>query len=95
MFRDKPLGNLTDKNVEGAEAGTKVSEADMTKMIEILSQQGKYEIITHEKYELLSHRKPSVKKEYSGLISFLLDIRLAHKEKLARNFHLDLHLLLP
>ena len=33
MFRDKPLGNLTHKHVEGAEAGTKVSEADMTKMI--------------------------------------------------------------
>jgi hypothetical protein len=33
MFRDKPLGNLTDKNVEGAEAGTKVSETDMTNMI--------------------------------------------------------------
>jgi len=46
--RYKPLGNLTDKNVEGAEAGTKVSEADMTKRIEILSQQGKYKILTRE-----------------------------------------------
>jgi hypothetical protein len=33
---------MTNKNVEGAESGTKVSEYDMTKMIEILSQQGKY-----------------------------------------------------
>ena len=63
MFRDKPLGNLTDKNVEGAEAGTKVSEAYMTKMIEFLSQQGKYKILTREEYDLLSHRKPSVKDE--------------------------------
>jgi len=38
MFRHKPLGNLTHTNVKGAEAGTKVSEADMTKRIEILSQ---------------------------------------------------------
>ena len=65
MFRDKPLGNLADKNVEGAESGTKVSEADMTKMIEILSQQGKYKILTGEEYEFLSHSKPSVKKEDS------------------------------
>jgi hypothetical protein len=56
---------MTDKNVEGAESGTKVSEYDMTKMIEILSQQGKYKILTLEEYELLSHRKPSVKKEDS------------------------------
>jgi hypothetical protein len=56
---------MTDKNVEGAESGTKVSEYDMTKMIEILSQQGKYKIPPREEYELLSHRKPSVKKEYS------------------------------
>jgi hypothetical protein len=54
MFRDKLLGNLTDTNVEGAEAGTKVSEADMTKIIEILSQQSKYKILTHEEYELLT-----------------------------------------
>jgi hypothetical protein len=45
---------MTDKNVEGAESGTKVSEYDMTKMIEILSQQGKYKILTREEYELLS-----------------------------------------
>ena len=38
MFRVKPLGNLIDKNVEGAEAGTKASEAAMTKMIAILQQ---------------------------------------------------------
>jgi hypothetical protein len=37
----------------------------MTKIIEILSQQGKYKILTHEEYELLSHRKLSVKKEDS------------------------------
>ena len=70
MFRDKPLGNMTDKNVEGAEAGTKVSESDMTKMIEILSQQGKYKILTSEEYELLSHRKPSVKKDDSVFNQF-------------------------
>jgi hypothetical protein len=56
---------MTNKNVEGAESGTKVSEYDMTKWIEILSQQGKYKILTHEEYELLSHRKLSVKKEDS------------------------------
>jgi hypothetical protein len=95
MFRDKPLGNLTDKNVEGAEAGTKVSETDMTNMIEILFQQGKYKILSHEEYELLSHSKPSVKKANSVLISFLLGITLAHQEKLVRNFHLNLHLLFP
>ena len=95
IFRDKLLGNLTNKNVEGAEAGTKVSEADMTKMIEIWSQQSKYKILTHEEYELLSDRKRLVKKEDSVLISFLLDIRLAHQEKLKRNFHPYLHLLLP
>jgi len=94
MFRDKPLGNMTDKNVEGAKAGTKVSESDMTKMIEILSHQGKYKMLTREEYELLSHRKPSVKKEDSVLVSFLLGITLAHQERLVRNFHLDLHLLL-
>jgi hypothetical protein len=38
MFRVKPLGNLIDKNVEGAEAGTKASEVDMTKMIAILQR---------------------------------------------------------
>ena len=38
MFRVKPLGHLIDKNVEGAEAGTKASEAAMTKMIAILQQ---------------------------------------------------------
>jgi hypothetical protein len=70
MFRDKPLGNLTDKNVEGAEAGTKVSETDMTNMIEILSQQGKYKILSHEEYELLSHSKPSVKKANSVFNQF-------------------------
>ena len=63
MFRDKPLGNLTDRNVEGAKAGMKVSEYDMTKKIEILSLQGKYKILTREEYELLSHRKPSVKED--------------------------------
>ena len=70
MFRDKPLGNLTDKNIQGAEAGTKDSVADMTKRIAILSQQGKYKILTREEYELLSHRKPSVKEEYSVFNQF-------------------------
>jgi hypothetical protein len=56
---------MTDKHVKGAESGTKVSEYDMTKMIETLSQQGKYKILTREEYELLYHRKPSVKKEDS------------------------------
>ena len=70
MLRDKPLGNLTDKNVEGAEAGTRVSEPDMTKRIAILSQQGKYKILTREEYELLSHRKPSFKEEYSVFNQF-------------------------
>jgi hypothetical protein len=46
MFRVKPLGNLIDKIVEGAEAGTKASEADMTKIIAIL-QQGKYSLVKH------------------------------------------------
>jgi hypothetical protein len=61
---------MTDKNVEGAESGTKVSEYDMTKMIEISSQQGRYKILTREEYEL-SHRKPSVKKEDSVDVSLL------------------------
>ena len=65
MFRDKPLGNLTDKNVEGAEAGTKASEDDMQNMMAILSQQSKYKILTREEYELLSHRKPSFTEEDS------------------------------
>ena len=86
---------MTDKHVEGAESGTKVSEYDMTKMIEILSQQGKYKILTREEYELLSHCKPSVKKEDSVLVSFLLGITLAHQERLVMKLHLDLHLLLP
>ena len=83
MFRDKPLRNLTDKNVEGAETGTKVSEADMTKRIEILSQQDKHKILTREAYELLSHSKPLVNKEDSvfnkfpfatqGLLSHLVE----------------------
>ena len=42
----------------------------MTKMIDILSQQGKYKILTREEYELLYHRKPSVKKEESVLSQF-------------------------
>ena len=44
MFRVKPLGNLIDTNVEGAEAVTKASEAAMTKMIAIL-QQDKYSLV--------------------------------------------------
>ena len=42
----------------------------MTKMIEILSQQGKYKILTREAYELLSHSKPPVKKEDSVFNQF-------------------------
>ena len=86
---------MTDKHVEGADSGTKASEYDMTKIIEILSQQGKYKRLTLEEYELLSHRKPSVKKEDYVLVSFLLGITLAHQERLVMKLHLDLHLLLP
>jgi hypothetical protein len=39
-------------------------------MIDILSQQGKYKILTREEYELLYHRKPSVKKEESVVSQF-------------------------
>jgi hypothetical protein len=78
MFRVKPLGHLIDKNVEGAEAGTKASEADMTKMIAIL-QQGKYSPVKHMSFCLIVN--PQLRRWILFLISFLLGITLVHQEK--------------
>jgi hypothetical protein len=78
MFRVKPLGNLIDKNVEGAEAGTKATEVDMTKMIAIL-QQGKYSLVKHTSCFLIVN--PQLRRRILFLISFLLGITLVHQEK--------------
>jgi hypothetical protein len=72
------LGNLIDKNVEGAEAGTKASEAAMTKMIVIL-QQGKYSLVKHMSCFLIVN--PQLRRRILILISFLLGITLVHQEK--------------
>jgi len=42
----------------------------MTKLVAFLSQRGKYKILTRDEYELLSHSKPSVKKEDSVFNQF-------------------------
>ena len=70
MFRDKPLGNLTDKNVEGAEAGTKVSLQFCLSRANI-----KYSLVKNMSCYLIVN--PHLRRKILFLISFLLDIALA------------------
>ena len=53
-------GNTSATEVE---KNVNVSEDDIARMIEFLSQHGKYKVLTTEEFELMSHSKPSIKKE--------------------------------